>query len=289
MLKKFVDGLIFGAGFGIAFVAILFASIYFILPTLAKKSFNSLTPTSQNTLATVPAIEAPKTRYLGSTNISSSGFTQKGILATGDGKIIGSATTNGKPLNGLKLRLALNGSVYSSWATTDLAGEYTVKVPYGDYIIDGFEFDKTTADELLPNMILHPQNPHSSNKFQVNSLSEGRGLTFKFVNPIIKKIKKSKFSSDEDVILEWEDYPNASSYTLQIDEKSDPYSWASDYLFEWSDRPEVSKSHINLSEYKIKLKPGNFYTIDISAKDKNGNWISESARNYSGYDFEIIK
>ncbi len=289
MLKKFLDGLIFGAGFGIAFVAILLASIYFMLPTVAKKSFNSLTTTSQNPIATVPAIEAPKKRYLDSTNTTSSGFIQKGILAIGDGKIIGSATTNGKPLNGLKLRLALNGSVYSSWATTDLAGEYTVKVPYGEYIIDGFEFDKTTADEVLPNMILHPQNPHSSNKFQVNSSSEGRGLTFKFVTPILKKIKKNKFSSNEDVILDWEDYPNAASYTVQINEKSDPYSWSNDHLFEWSDRPEVSKPHINLNKYKIKLKPGNFYTINISAKDKNGNWISESARNYSGYDFEIIR
>ena len=289
MLKKFIDGLIFGTGFGIAFVAILLASIYFVLPTVAKKSFNSLTPTSQNTIATVPAIEAPKNRYLGSTNIYSSGFTQKGILATGDGKIIGNATTSGKPLKGLKLRLALNGSVYSSWATTDLAGEYTVKVPYGEYIIDGFELDNTSIDDLLPNMILHPQNPHSSNQFQVNSSLNGRGLNFKFVNPIIKRFKKNKFSSNEDVILEWEDYPNAVNYTVQIDEKSDPYSWACDHLFEWSERPELSKPHINLSKYKIKLKPGNYYTIDISAKDKNGNWISESARNHSGYDFEITK
>jgi len=101
MLKKFIDGLIFGTGFGIAFVAILLASVFFMLPTVAKKSFKSMATNSQDTIVNVPAIEAPQNRYLGSTNITSSGFTRKGILNSGNGKIIGSAKANGKPIKGL--------------------------------------------------------------------------------------------------------------------------------------------------------------------------------------------
>jgi hypothetical protein len=288
MFKKFIDGLIFGAGFGVAVLTIFLFSIYFILPTVAEKAFNSLETGNQNPIETVPVIEAPK-RYLGSTNITSSGFMRKGILAIGDGKITGSATANGKPLKGLKLRLALNGSVYSSWATTDLTGKYIVKVPYGEYIIEGFEIDKTKADELLPNMILHPQNPHSSNQFVVNSSLNGRGLNFKFVNPITKKFEKNKFKIDDVIILEWNDYPNAANYFVQIYEKSDPYSWDSVHMFEWSERPELKEPRINLKEYDVKLKPESFYTLYISARDKNNNIISESPRNHSGYDFEIIK
>lgn len=289
MLKKFIDGLIFGIGFGIVFVIICIVAIYFILPIVADKSLKSIDTSSSKMLNTVPAVHPPKNLYLGSTNITSSGFSSTGNLAIGDGKIIGNATSNGKPVKGLKLRLALNGSVYSTWATTDLSGKYIINIPYGDYIIEGFELDKSTADNFLPKMILHPQNPHSSPIFKVTSSSNGRGLNFKFVNPIIKKLKKAKYKHNEEIILEWESYPGASKYSVQIYEKNDPYAWSNNTLFKWSDRPELIEPRINLSKYSVKLKPGNFYTIDISASNKKHCRLSESATNHSGYDFEVIQ
>lgn len=286
MLKRLVDGLIFGTGFGIAFAIIWIVAINFLLPNVAENTFKYKSSNSITETTTVPRIELPRS-FLGSTNITSSGFTRGGVLASGDGKIIGSAKVNGEPVNGLKLRLALNGSVYSQWVTTDHEGQYVISVPYGDYIIEGFELDYTTANKYLPNKINHPQSPHSSTKFTVSSSSNGRGLNFRFIDPVIKTIKSNKFKKNEEIILEWEQYPGALTYSVQIYEKSDPYAWSNDTLFKWSDKPELLEPRINLNDYDIILTPGKFYTIEVSARNESNGSISESARTHSGYDFEI--
>ena len=112
MFKKFIDGLVFGAGFGLAFIVLWIVAIYFLLPTLAKNSIQTINSGPSTEVNTVPSIQPPS-KYLGSTNISSSGFSRSGVLAGGPGEITGNAEANGNPVEGLKLRLALNWSVYS--------------------------------------------------------------------------------------------------------------------------------------------------------------------------------
>lgn len=156
-------------------------------------------------------------------------------------------------------------------------------------MINGYELDQSTADKYLTNKIDHPQSPHSSNRFTVSESSTGRGLTFRFVNPIVKNFNGDKFKLNEEIILSWQVYPAAATYSVQINEKSDPYGWSNTNLFEWSDKPELLDAHININDYDVALKPGKFYKVDISARDKNNNRISESPRNLMGYDFEIIE
>jgi len=288
MFKKFIDGLVFGSGFGLAFIVIWIVAIYFLLPTIAENRIQTISSSPSTEVNIVPSIQPPG-KYLGSTNISSSGFSRGGVLASGPGEIIGRAEVNGKQIEGLKLRLALNGSVYSQWATTDSTGQYAIHVPYGDYVIDGYELDQSTADKYLANKIDHPQSPHSSSRFTVSASSSGRGLNFRFVDPIIKNFQSDKFKLDDEIILNWQEYPGAATYSVQITEKSDPYGWSNTTLFEWSDKPELLEAHINLNDYDIKLKPGKFYIVEIGAKDKSNNRISESPSNLMGYDFEIIE
>lgn len=241
--------------------------------------------------STVPAIVQSR-KYLGSSNITSSDFSRSGagVLSLGDGKIVGRAEVNGVAVSGLKLRLALNGSVYSQWATTNSDGQYTINIPYGEYRIDGFELDRATADEYLSNKIESPQLVgHSSSVLTVTPTSAGRGLTFSFVDPIIKTISKKQFENDEKIVLEWEEYPNALTYSVQIYEKVDPYKWSNKRLFEWSNRPELLEPKIDLTEYGVKLTGGKFYLLEISAKDENNRVISESVRRHSGYDFEVLE
>jgi len=289
MLKKFTDGLIFGAGFGIALTGIMVAAIYILLPTITGNSVIPITAAPDNNFAPVDSIPPPQARYLGSTNISSGGFARSGVLARGAGKIIGTATVNGKPAKELRLRLGLNGSVYSQWATTDSTGKYIISVPYGEYLISGFELDKASADKSLPKMIAHPQNSYSSDAFSVSQSSNGQGLKFRFVKPVIKKIKRKEFKQDEEITLEWEDYPDASTYSVQIYEKDDPHTWSNETLFDWSERPMLLQSSINLSEYAITLKPGKFYKLQITAINKNKGRISKSAGDFRGYDFKVIR
>ena len=138
-------------------------------------------------------------------------------------------------------------------------------------------------------MIGHPQMEHTSQKFNVTSEMPGRGLNFTFVSPVEKTIPKSRFSSSEDVVIKWNSYPGATQYRIQIHEKTDPRGYKMpEQLFEWQHRPVVSETSLDLSDfYDAELKAGRFYTIEIDALDDNMNILSKTARNYSGYDFQI--
>ena len=186
--------------------------------------------------------------------------------------------------------MALNGSVTSQWATTDEEGQYVVSVPYGKYRIDGFELDTSTANTVLAGKIGHPQKAHSSDNFEVTKNSNGRGLILKFVDPIIKKISKRQFSVSESVVINWDPYPGASQYTIQIYEKMEPYTFiGNSALFEWSKRPSMSDTAFDLKKYGVKLKPEHFYVVEINAQNDRMATISETDRTYYGYDFEIIE
>ena len=290
-MKKLLNGLVFGTGFGIAFVTVWVLALYFVFPSVMESRFKSEEIKHiEKSVDTAPLIEKAQ-KFLGSPAIYSGGFldNKSGVLSSGPGFITGSVLLNGKPVKGLKIRLALNGGVMSQWADTDSRGVYKVKVPFGEYKIDGYELDQYSANSVLPGKINHPQQVHSSNNFEVAPDNDGYGLNFKFVDPVVKDLSKNKFSVTENVKLEWEAYPKAEKYSVQITEKSDPYTWSNNTLFPWSNKPSVTDPYINLSEYEVQLKPGHFYVFEVSAKDARGNYLSETARLHSGYDFEVTE
>lgn len=285
MLKKFLHGLAFGAGFGIAFVAIVVVLWIFFVSVMVEKKFER-----SISIAVPPDISRPN-KFLGSTNMYSGDFWNKkeGVLTGGPGEIVGEATASGEPAVKLKLRLALNGSVMSQWATTDSNGKYTIKVPYGEYRIDGFELDRSSANSVLVNKIDHPQNAHSSSKFRVSEDAAGQGLGFRFIDPIVKNIPKNRFSLSEDIVIGWLAYPGASQYTVQVLEKSDPSEFGNEALFEWSDRPTVSDTSINLKEHNVALKAGHYYVLELDALDDSKGIISKTAFTFQGFDFEVVE
>lgn len=286
MFNKFLQGLAIGAGFGIAFTIVAVTSFYFIVPAILKSNFSE-----PEVIVSVPPLEPPK-RFLGSSGIYTGGFTdnKKGVLPLGPGRIVGGATANDKPVAGLKVRLALNGSVMSQWGITDKNGKYEISVPYGKYRIDGYELDMNSANSALPNKIDHPQIAHSSSDFEVSEDSVGYGLNLKFTDPIIKDISKKRFSMSEDVVIRWQPYSGASQYSVQLYDKSDPHEYYDNKtLFGWSERPTVTDTFIKLKEYKVDLKPGHYYAVEIEARDDHRRVISRTARTHSDFDFEVIK
>lgn len=309
MFKKFMDGLAFGTGFGLTFVAIWFIAYYFVLPPMLESRFESITESkldelshddsekfspgnkSSNVVTSPPPVITSR-QFLGSSGVYSGDFIdhKSGVLASGPGKIIGKVTADGQPVAGLKLRLALNGSVMSQWAVSDESGQYVVSVPYGEYQIDGYELHRSSANKTLPGMIGHPQMAHTSQKFNVSNDSSGYGLDFKFVSPVVKKITKNRFSSSEAIKLNWQAYPGATQYRIQLHEKTERHGFGMPTrLFEWQHRPVVSETSLNLNNFfDVKLKPGHFYTLEIDALDDNMNLLSETAHDYRGFDFEIV-
>lgn len=279
----------FGAGFAIAFIGISYAALCFVFPAMIDTGWIR---TSEPEEVHVPPAITHTDRFLGSGAYYSGDFAHEGnrVLSPGPGRIVGVATVDGKPVADLRLRLALNGDVMSQWATTGADGQYEVSVPCGKYRIDGYDLDSKSADSVLAGKIGHPQNPHSSGKFNVAEDASGRGLNLDFVDPIELEMPKQRYSTDEDVVIRWQPYPGAREYEVQIFEKDDPRGFGGiEPVFPWSDTPVVTEPVINLGEYAVELKAGRYYTVRVEAKAGPWEPLSQTALGSSGFDFEVVE
>lgn len=290
MLKRFLNGLIFGTGFAVAFFVILAAALYFVFPVMLR-SGAVFTSGPEEEVHAPPGITHKK-QFLGYAGSSWENFPTDvdRVLSSGPGQIVGVATVDDKPLEGLRLRLALNGSVMSQWATTGADGLYAIGVPYGEYRVDGYRLDSETADSVLAGKIDHPRTPHSGGTFDVAEGVPGDGLNFKFVDPVVLNMPKSRFSVGENVVIRWDPYPGAKEYEVQIDERADPNAYGSrDTVFPWSERPVVNEPVLNLSEYEVELKAGHYYSVQVEARAESWMPISRTADRFREYDFKVVE
>jgi len=287
MWKKFTNGFIFGLGFCVAVIIVVIAYFSFFVTVTPGKKWTF----SEKTINKPPIIKNAN-GYLGSHSRFSAGFSdnRQGVLSIGPGKIVGNVIVDGKPVAGLKLRLALNGSVMSQWAVSNEKGIYHISVPYGKYKIDGYELDIFSANNVLTGKINQPNTIHSSNEFSVLEKTDGIGLTFSFVEPIKLILPKKRLSIKESIIIKWENYPGAKFYGVQIYEKKDRHSYdGGKRLFKWSEIPEVSENTFNLVENNIELKKNHFYSIKINAYNDEHKLVSESHLDFIEYHFEVYE
>ncbi len=230
-----------------------------------------------------------KERFLGTQAVTSGDFPNRNKnLAAGPGRIAGTMISGGKPVKGMRLRLALNGSVMSEWAETDAAGRYAVSVPYGRYRVDGYELDRDAAHALLPGKNDSPLNHQyrSDDIFVVAQGKIGRGPDFEFVDPVRKKGPQGEASLSKPVVLEWEAYPGAAQYEIQITEVQDPRNFGSPrQVFECCKHPRVSGTSFNLSERGVILKKGYAYYVSVTALDGSGKTLADSAGGRFKPDF----
>jgi hypothetical protein len=228
-------------------------------------------------------------RFLGTQAVTSGDFPGRNKnLAAGPGRIAGTVASGGKPVKGMRLRLALNGSVMSEWAETDAAGRYAVPVPYGRYRVDGYELDRAAADALLAGKNDSPQNHQygSDGIFVVAEGKTGRGPDFAYVDPVRKKAPLGEASLSKPVVLEWEAYPGASQYRVQMSELQDPRGFGpTRQVFECCDLPTTSGTSFNLSERGVTLKKGYGYYVSISALDGSGKMLADSTGGRFKPDF----
>lgn len=250
-------------------------------------SFPSRPRSSEEVVSAPPEI---KERFLGTQGSYSGNFPhdQNKVLATGPGKIAGAVTSGGKPVQGLRLRLALNGSVMSEWAMTDAGGRYAVSLPYGKYRIDGYNLDYSIVDAVLSGKTDSPQNNQyrSDDIIVVAEGKAGRGPDFEYVDPVRKKGPQGEVSLSKPVVLEWEAYPAAATYQVQLTEAQDPRDYATRrQIFECCSRPSVSGTSFNLSERGVKLKKGYSYFFDVTALDERGKMLADSAGKQMKPDF----
>jgi len=288
--------LVVGSAIGGIVIFIVAVSAYFSYKfsgtnSPSEISFPSRTHPREVLVSASPPI---KERFLGTQGVYSGGFSHddpEKALAVGPGTIAGSATSDGKPVQGLRLRFALNGSVLSEWATTDVAGRYAVRVPYGKYRIDGYKLDYSVVDAVLGGKVDGPQNYYaygSNVTVEVLEGQAGKGPDFAYVDPVIKKGPKGNISLSKPVVLEWEPYPGAGAYQVQLVEQKDARDFASQKrLIDWSKLPTTYGTSLSLSEHGIKLKSGYHYTVEIRALDARMRTLSTSAELRGGADFVV--
>lgn len=242
------------------------------------------------TISTPPEISV-NDRFLGTPGVHISGFkyNTKKVLATGKAKLIGNITSDDNPVVSLKIRLALNGSVYSQWGTTDSDGKYEINVPPGSYKVDGYDLDYANANEVLGGKTDYPHNPHSTGIIKLEAGEKAIALDLKYVKPVSNIAPKAEFSLSNPVDITWDPYPNANYYRVQIVEQKNPIDYKSHVrLFEWKEKPFVDAPSLDLSKHGIKLKKGYFYSVEVEALDKNRSMLSKSSRSFDSINFKVV-
>ena len=216
------------------------------------------------------------------------GIPYKGIslLDPGDGRIEGAAYVNGVPVKGLRLRLVVNGAAYyTEWATTDELGRYVIRVPTGDYAINGFQLDSDSADDLLGGKINDPSVPCDIEPTKVTPERPGTGFTFRFVDPVALDGVKRRYKLGEEIVFTWAHYPGAAVYRLSMNkrvQRGGSAYWHPVFLM----RPwilETDLTRVSLAEEGISLSPAT-YQVEIHALNKAGKVISQSLKR----EFEVV-
>jgi hypothetical protein len=263
------------------------------LPSVSWSSGPRSAPSAEVVVSTPPEI---KERFLGSSGRYSGEFIMSArdkILAGGPGTIAGSVTSGGKPASGLRLRLALNGSVMSQWAETDAAGKYAIGVPYGKYRVDGYDLDPARTNAILSGKTDGPANQdyESRETMTVAEGTPGRGPALEYVDPVIKIGPKGEVSSTKAVVLQWQAYPKASAYRVQLTEQKDEhdYSDMKQLLGCCKQATVVTETSLALAEHGVKLRPGYVYAVYIEALDAERRTLADSSRRGGRADFKAAE
>lgn len=284
LASAFCGALLFAAG--------LYGYFWWQVAQVESGSSVRLPSRGEKTIAAAPPI-AESERFYGTHGSYAGEFpnaARQTVLAAGPGSIVGNVSVDGKPRQGLRLRLALNGATMSQWATSGADGRYQVALPYGKYRVDGYELDSSVAHRMLagktdgPRFGLHPQEVTV-----VEAGRAGQGPDLAYVDPVRKLGPRGEVSLAQPVIASWEPYPGAAAYRLQLVEQQDPRDYGNQRrVFEWRDRPVVSGTSADLGALNAGLKKNHHYTLEIEALDERRRAMSQSTRNFDRADFRVV-
>jgi hypothetical protein len=248
--------------------------------------------TETATVHGAPPIRNP-VQFLGSHGSTNGKFdynSQK-FLEAGPGRIVGTVTAAGNPVAGLRLRLALNGSVYSQWGETGSDGKYSIAVPYGEYRVDGYRLDHDRVDELLGGKTENRRignSYHDSLPFKVSEGKPGQGVDLDYVEAIQLTGPTGEVSVSKPVVASWKPYPGAMSYRVQLTESKDRVNHTRKYVFPYLGRPEVLEPSIDLTAKGATLHPGYYYEVEVEALDGSMAVISSTGMRFGASDFRAV-
>lgn len=251
---------------------------------------------SESTVLEAPPIKESK-RFLGSTGSYNGDFDTRNVdkvLATGPGEIAGTITANGKPVPGVRIRLALNGAVMSQWGETGNDGKYHVAVPLGTYRIDGYTLDHRNLDEVLAGKTENRRcgcsmEMHDKQTIQVVAGRPASGLSLEYVDPVQLTGPSGDLPLAGPVVISWKPYAGAASYRIQLTEMKTPGDFMNrEFVFAWRARPVVKETSIDLAKAGADLHAGSFYQADIEALDPSGRVMANTGNRFRDTDFHVV-
>lgn len=259
---------------GIAiFIAGLYGYMYFKYRVIDERPESSIS-----------SLNHPKNKiegeYLGALGITSGEFDWKNEkeIKTGKGILSGIILRDGKPCEGLKIRLLLNGNLSTPFATSQKDGKYSISIPYGEYIIDGWRIDYQNAHKVLDGKILEPGLGFNSPKVLINENIVSTAPSLNFIDPIKIINPKGVISNSERIEFMWTKVENAKEYRIQIVDrgkslKGTEYKPIFGCYSEW---PTTTNNSITIREMAVSLQSGHYYTFKVQALADQINIITES-------------
>lgn len=277
-------------GGALIFAASLYGYFWYTVAHMGPGAEIPIPVKTEKVVSVAPPIVETE-RFHGSTGVFMGDFppgNRHSVLAAGAGRLAGTVSSSGKPVEGLRVRLALNGAVMSQWGASGADGRYEIALPYGTYRVDGYELDWQSAQRVLRGKIDGPRGGHRMDTVVVAEGKPGEAIDLAFVDPVRKSGPKGSVSAGQPVIFSWEPFPGASAYRIQVVEQKDP----SDYdthqrLFPYRNQPVVTGTSANPAQHGVTLKKGYYYTVEIEALDENRRKLSEAARSHGKADFRV--
>ncbi|GAA4358435.1 hypothetical protein [Kangiella marina] len=295
MYKKFFEGLLFGAGFTISMLLIWTLYTHYQI----ERTIRSVNQQLEDNINSRSEVDISNNRYIQRVEDNDRFFGSSAryvypfdsdeagdtSLPEGPGVLKGLVTTDGEGVSGVRIRLALNQFEYSPWAETSSEGVYEVKLPYGNYNINGYQLGRGNTHRVLSGAINKPGNFFNSKVVQVEKGKPERGLDLAFVSTVKKVLKRKEFERSQDVILEWDKYPGAERYSIEILKNKRQNKIEFEKVLPTHDL-DRNITNISLTDLDLNLEPG-YYVYNIKAFDASGQLISTSGQKYLGFDFRI--
>lgn len=234
------------------------------------------------TISTPPPIEKnkPQKKYLGILGVTSGQFDWKNAkkLTPGKGEILGHILKDGAPCEGVELKILLNGNTSTEYGKSNAEGQYLIKVPYGEYRIDGWQLKFDSVDEILDGKILEPLSSYNFQNIVISTNNPANGPSLNFIDPIKIIQPKGIINYSENIKIQWSKVKSAKKYRIQIVDRGANLH-GSDYipLFETNnDRPITITNEVSLKDIGVELSKGHYYTVMVEALNDINERITES-------------
>jgi len=289
-----IIALVAASAFGgaLAFAACLVA--FFSYFSVHGTSMDFSERNSETVHGAPPILE--RKRFLGTQGAYNSEFNplnSEKVLDRGPGEIVGSITAGGKPVAGVRIKLALNGSVMSQPAKTGSDGKYHVPVPYGAYRIDGYSLEGENLDDLLGGKTDNPKSKSAQLEPRPIAVAEGKpgaGLDLDYIDTVRVTGPSGDVSKRKPIVVSWNAYPGAATYRIQLLESKGPGPMQSRRtVFGWRDRPEALGTSLDLTTSNTDLNVGSYYHVYVEALDQSMAVIATTGTDSMATEFHVVE